>query len=201
MRNWIVFGIVFGMCLTCVGQVEARKKSVSKKTTTTAKKSETTTNKSETAPKQNVSGEEIKIEAEDFSGQGGGEVKIEENKVGASKKTIGNWNNAGQWVEWKFSIPKTGLYTITLQYATPEDACRSLIIDGAYPTADLERIFFKVTGGWGYQATEWQPWIVLNPDGQTPLKFNIKAGEHVLKLQQVYSPGLNLDYIVIKKVE
>ncbi|MDD5688590.1 MAG: hypothetical protein PHE88_12250 [Elusimicrobia bacterium] len=196
MRNWIVLGIVFGMCLVYTGQVEAKKRPVSKKTAAA-----TTTKKSETAAKQNVSGAEIKIEAEDFSGQGGGEIKIEENMSVASKKTIGNWNKPGQWVEWKFTVAKDGLYTITLQYATAEEPVRSLMIDGAYPTEDLRRIFFKTTGGWGGQATEWQPWIVLNPDGQTPLKFNIKAGEHVLKLQQVYSSILNLDYIVIKKVE
>ncbi|MDD5688436.1 MAG: hypothetical protein PHE88_11470 [Elusimicrobia bacterium] len=193
MKNWLVVGLVFGMCLTCVGQVEAVKKSISKKTATT-KKNNSKASKSDS--KSNKT--EIMIEAEDFSAQGGGEIKIEENKVGVSKKSIGNWNTPGQWVEWKFSVAKDGLFTITLKYATPEEPVRSLMIDGVYPTEDLKRIFFKPTGGWGGKETEWQPWIILNPDGQTPLKFNIKAGEHILKLQQVYSPGLNLDYIVIK---
>ncbi|MDD5688636.1 MAG: discoidin domain-containing protein [Elusimicrobia bacterium] len=31
MRNWIVLGLVFGMCLTCVGRVEAKKRVVKKK--------------------------------------------------------------------------------------------------------------------------------------------------------------------------
>jgi hypothetical protein len=34
MQKWVVFGLVLGMCISCIGQVEAIKKSIKKKTTT-----------------------------------------------------------------------------------------------------------------------------------------------------------------------
>ncbi|MDD5688227.1 MAG: discoidin domain-containing protein [Elusimicrobia bacterium] len=176
MRNWIVLGMVFGMCLTCTGQVEAKKKDISKKATTPKK--------SETVNKKKVSVPNIKIEAEDFDkgGEGVGYHDIEANNRGGQYRTDegvdiencseGGYNVgyvlAGEWLKYTINIKTAGTYTIEVRVACGGNGGSFHIeIDDVDKTGPLT---VPDTGGW-------QTWQTLIKKG-----VSLSAGQHIMKL-------------------
>jgi hypothetical protein len=59
------------------------------------------------------------VEAERFSGQGGGTVKAPSGRIHASGKIVTGWHmNVGHWLEWTITLPAPGAYHLVLKYAT-----------------------------------------------------------------------------------
>jgi hypothetical protein len=50
-------------------------------------------------------GVKVVVQAEDFCGQGGGEVTVTDKKVNAQGKAFLKWDLPGHWLEWKFNVP------------------------------------------------------------------------------------------------
>ena len=95
-----------------------------------------------------------------------------------------SWKYRHQWIEWEFTVPESGLYTLTLRtkqdYVSGAGASRRLYIDGAVPFAEARS--FTVP----YKLS-WQS-ITLGTEND-PWKFYLTAGEtHTIRLETVVGP-------------
>lgn len=91
-----------------------------------------------------------------------------------------NWQEAGQYIEWKFTVPEDGLYNITLKYRQENNvgmnSYRRILIDGIVPYSELEEYAFAYSSTFTKETLS---------DGEEPMLFELKAGEHTLKMQVV----------------
>ena len=95
--------------------------------------------------------------------------------------TIGgyNWSANGQWIEWTFTVPETGLYRLALKYRqnflSGMTANRRLLIDGEVPFAQAQTLLFP------YHSS-WQQEVIGDDSGD--FYFYFEAGEtHTLRLE------------------
>jgi hypothetical protein len=62
------------------------------------------------------------------------------------------WRATGQWIEWEFTVPEDGYYSIMIKgrqnYARGLVACRSLYIDNEIPFAQMQEIGFAFGNDW-----------------------------------------------------
>ena len=97
------------------------------------------------------------------------------NAVGGS-----NFAEAGQYIEWKFTVPKDGLYNITFKYRQEinvgMNSYRRILIDGEVPYSELEQYAFP------YNSTFTKE--TLNVNGEA-MQFALSKGEHTLRMQVV----------------
>lgn len=111
-------------------------------------------------------------------------TKVLLNEIGGEK-----WQIGGQWVEWSFEAPESGLYQIVARYKQSINAglfsSRSLTIDGVCPFAEAKSIQFKFSD-------DWQVGPLCDDDG-TPFLFYIEKGTHTLRLEVVL--GDMADYL------
>jgi hypothetical protein len=116
-------------------------------------------------------GVRVVAEGENFVAQGGGRATINQGVGGNAGKSV-NWGkNEGSWLEWKFSIPQTGLYNIALKYY-PTDMeekdrsfiIRELTIDGRYPFYEMTDIMLSYL---------WK----ANPDEEAKIKRDMEYGD------------------------
>jgi len=135
-------------------------------------------------------GKVVKVEAEDFVDQGGGEVGFYK-LINTSGRAITHWNKSvGHWLEWDFDVPSNGKYLIYARYTTRlENRSRSLTLDGVSPGAAYEKIAFPCTGGWSLSEDNWA-FKKLGPP------VSMQAGKHRLRMTNLDS-AVNLDYLVV----
>ena len=97
------------------------------------------------------------------------------NAVGGS-----NWQESGQYIEWKFTVPQDGLYNITLKYRQENNvgmnSYRRIMIDGEVPYSELEEYAFPYSSTFTKETLK---------SGDEPMRFELKAGEHTLGMQVV----------------
>ena len=97
------------------------------------------------------------------------------NAVGGS-----NFAEVGQYIEWKFTVPKDGLYSITFKYRQEinvgMNSYRRILIDGEVPYSELEQYAFP------YNSTFTKE--TLNVNGEA-MQFALSKGEHTLRMQVV----------------
>jgi hypothetical protein len=148
----------------------------------------------------------VVMEAEKFSGQGGGSVLIT-NRQGHSGSMITRWEaDRNHWLEWKFTALKPGTYAVVLRYCSGTDnGCRrALTLDGASPAEAFADIKLPYTGGFADRAADWQYLRVPAQPGAasdaTPAVLNLSAGQHTLRLSNLEG-GCGLDQILIVPVE
>ncbi|MDQ0058929.1 extracellular solute-binding protein [Paenibacillus harenae] len=101
------------------------------------------------------------------------------NKEGTGLNTMGGagWRVGGQWIEWEFDVPKTGLYQIGLKAANwfldGLPVQRTLYLDGEIPFDEMKAINFK------YEAN-WQ----MTPLGdEKPYWFYLEEGRHTIRME------------------
>ncbi|AWV35558.1 hypothetical protein CD191_24605 [Paenibacillus odorifer] len=88
------------------------------------------------------------------------------------------WRTGGQWAEWDFEIPESGLYNIAIRYGQwflngiPVE--RRIMIDGEVPFQELNALKFP------YKA-EWQVNKLGNEDGE--YFFYLEQGKHTLRME------------------
>jgi len=130
------------------------------------------------------------VQAEDFTGQGVGKVRVY-TRVGCVGKMITYWHtDLGHWLEWKVVAPKPGDYAIYARYATDCDSTRrSLAIDGKCPGPRYESIQFAPTGGYCAASDNWAT-RKLGP------AVKLTAGEHTIRMTNL-GDGLALDYLAV----
>ncbi|MBQ8953135.1 MAG: extracellular solute-binding protein [Clostridia bacterium] len=89
------------------------------------------------------------------------------------------WNNAGQWIQWRFEVPEDGWYTVTVKarqaYQRGALSCRSVYIDGEIPFDDLAAVSFAYSTAWNM--------MTLSDEAGEPYRFYLSKGEHTLRLE------------------
>jgi len=135
----------------------------------------------------------IKVEAETFTGQGGGEINIYKPES-VSGRAITYWHkDIGHWLEWTFEIPEAGHYNLFARYATgSHHAERDLMLDGKVPKDAYRRITFPWTGGWSGSQGVWR-YRKLGPP------VELAAGKHLMRMTNLRD-GLGVDYFLLKRV-
>ncbi len=135
-------------------------------------------------------------EAEAFTAQNGGDVHIRDDKPGVHGKAISHWDDKGLSLTWEVSVPTDGNYVFAACYCNPNGARRRLTIDGR----DIGVFTFAGSGGFGETPYEWTLFTV-NRDNGKPYVFPLKAGKHVVQLENMDGKGMNLDYVGFMKEE
>ncbi|HWT73451.1 MAG TPA: extracellular solute-binding protein [Mobilitalea sp.] len=93
--------------------------------------------------------------------------------------TIGgqNWEDEGQWIEWKINIPSDGYYRIGMRYRQNLNkgvtSSRSVMIDGEIPFEELADVKFNYS-------VNWQSMFL---GGDKPYLFYLTAGQHSIRMK------------------
>lgn len=93
--------------------------------------------------------------------------------------TIGgeNWKTAGQWMEWRVSVKKTGLYRLSIRckqnYESDLSCNRILYLDGKIPFREAACLSFPYANGWQ----------IYTLGGDEPYLLYLTEGEHTLRLE------------------
>ena len=90
-----------------------------------------------------------------------------------------NFKTVGQWVEYEFTVPESGFYTIALRSKQNDlsgmFASRTLYIDGELPFAECASLRFDYSDDWKCDSLT---------DGTTEFKFYLEAGvPHTLRFE------------------
>lgn len=99
--------------------------------------------------------------------------KIRMNMIGGF-----NWRIPGQWLEWEFEVPESGLYQIAIKsrqnvlrglYST-----RNLTVDGKIPFQEMKELRFLYDSAWK---------MVVLGDGKQPYLFHLTEGKHTIRME------------------
>ena len=94
------------------------------------------------------------------------------------------FSSSGQWIKWKLTVPKSGLYNITLRVRqnikSGFSSSRRLMIDGQVPFREADILTFESSGSW-YQKT-------LGNGHEDYLFFFEQGREYTLSLEAVPGP-------------
>lgn len=139
----------------------------------------------------------------------GGAAKIEKS-LGSKTSPVLLWDDKAEGYEWNFFIETEGLYEVEMEYyPLPGEVSpiqRKLYIDGEVPFREAENILFNRK--WEEQGDpffdingdevnpklaivyEWSTTKAYDLEGfySRPLKFYLKRGNHVLRLDYISSP-------------
>lgn len=92
-----------------------------------------------------------------------------------------NWTKAGQWLEWKTDIPKSGWYTLDFRYSQSYNknlpAHRRLYIDGEIPFAEANCFELAYEEKWAIAS-------LCDNDGNA-LKIWLEKGERTIRIEAV----------------
>ncbi|MEN6403785.1 MAG: hypothetical protein ABFD94_17720 [Armatimonadia bacterium] len=143
----------------------------------------------------------IVVQAEDFAEQQGGLAEIVSDRQAVWGKAITKWHNdLGHWLQWKFTVPKTGNYHVIFRYGTlSEKTRRSLEIDGKVPNPTAAEIAFPRTGGFGSSPQDWKYQTLQDAAGKD-LALPLTAGEHTLRMTNL-GDGMALDFIALVRAD
>jgi hypothetical protein len=133
-----------------------------------------------------------RVQAEEFAAQGGGEVQLREDKVGADGRSFSHWDAAGHWLEWTLTAPAAGRYLVAVRYCAQAGVRRAVALDGNA----LGEFSFPSTGGFSSDRSDWRHEVLRGPDG-APLVIELGAGEHTLRITNADGNGMNLDYVLL----
>lgn len=130
----------------------------------------------------------IRAEAEHWSAQGGGTVKVLDNPDASGGRTVSYWEDQGVWLEVTLEIPRAGDYLLSVGYALgwPETT-RQVSLNGR----PLGAIKLPGTGAWTIftAVTTSLPPLTLTP------------GKHTLRFYNADSVGLSLDWVALHTPE
>ncbi len=97
--------------------------------------------------------------------------------------TIGgqSWRSAGQWVEWEFVAPESGLYEfsahILQNFSRGIYVSRKISIDGKVPFAEFSEYGFIYRQSWHMEK--------LMAKDETPYKIYLEEGTHTIRMEAV----------------
>lgn len=139
---------------------------------------------------KNVSAEPIYISAETPSAVSDYQITPQNDQVSAKTEpqsasntlynTIGDsrWSGAGEWIEYKFTVEESGLYSIATRFKANGDngtyVSRKLYIDGEVPFTEAGNVKFA-------SADKWQ--LAYLSDGEEELNFYLEKGEHTIRFE------------------
>lgn len=138
---------------------------------------------------QNTSGVEIIMEGEAFSRKSDSGIQAGYDKSSAatvpsspavmSLNKMGgtNWQENGQWVEWKFDIKESGFYEISFRARQSSkygmSVLRRIRIDNEMPFKEMDAQTFKYARGW----------YIKTLGEETPYKFFLEQGSHTFQME------------------
>ena len=100
-------------------------------------------------------------------------ARIRLNMIGGE-----SWRVAGQWIEWEFDVPESGLYRISIKgrqnYNRGFVSNRSVLIDGQIPCQELAAVPFTYNNKWN---------MLTLKDNEGDLLFPLERGIHTLRVQ------------------
>ncbi len=131
-----------------------------------------------------------RTQAEDITAQGGGEVQIRDDKVGADENCFSHWDDPGHWLEWTLPVPEDGRYVLAVRYCATNGVRRAVSLDGE----QMGEFDFAGTGGYSSNANDWTHGLLRGSDGE-PVVLELSAGEHNLRMENVDGNGMNVDYL------
>lgn len=131
----------------------------------------------------------LMVQAEDFSGQGGGAVEITDRGSNVGKMITMWHQDIGHWLEWTLPVAEAGDYLLYARYATgSQNARRAVAIDGEVPDGVDAEVGFPPTGGFGNTPAEWRTQLLG--------RATLCVGEHTLRMTNL-GDGLALDYLAL----
>ncbi|MFW6156168.1 MAG: hypothetical protein ACOC7J_02520, partial [Armatimonadota bacterium] len=133
-----------------------------------------------------------RTQAEEIAAEGGGEVMIRDDKIGADGESFSHWDDEGHWIEWTLDVPEDGRYALVVRYCAMESPQRRVSVDGER----VEELSFPSTGGFSSGASDWVHEVVRGEDGE-PLVLDLSAGEHTVRMENVDGNGMNVDYLLL----
>lgn len=102
------------------------------------------------------------------------------NKSATLLNTIGgsSWRDGGQWLEWEFEVPESGLYQIGTRFMASwlneVPVQRTVSIDGVIPFQEMNAVDFPYS----------QQWQVSGLGGnEEPYLFYLEKGKHRLRME------------------
>lgn len=103
-------------------------------------------------------------------------VRLRINTIGQQ-----NWRNPGQWITWRFHVPKDGFYTIYIRarqnYVRGFFSTREISIDGQVPFKELQEVKFPYSS----------QWYMKTLGDEKPYRIYLTEGEHEITMKSV--PG------------
>lgn len=103
-----------------------------------------------------------------------GSKKIRYNTIGGSQ-----WEEVGQWIEWKVTVKESGLYNIAMHFKQAlkvnDISIRELTIDGRLPFAEAASLPFYYSGNWQD--------LALGDENGQPYEFYFTEGVHTIRLR------------------
>ncbi len=139
----------------------------------------------------------VVVQAEDFTGQGNGEVRLSETKRNIIGKAFLKWDATGHWLEWTVDAPHEGYYHLSVLYCTELDKCRRKLEVNGEVVEPAAPLVFASTGGWANQSDDWRLFTAPNPHADHPLLIPLKKGRNVIRLTNTNGRGVNLDYLAV----
>lgn len=123
--------------------------------------------------------------------------KIRLNTIGGYR-----WVLPGQWIEWEFEVPKTGLYQISIKarqniirglYSN-----RRLTIDGQVPFKEMRNLTFTYQNSWLMYTLgdEEEPYLFYLEEGTRRLRLEVVLGDlaEILRVAEDSVFSLNMAY-------
>jgi hypothetical protein len=136
----------------------------------------------------------LRIEAEQFAAEGGGEpIHVRNDKLNASALSLSHSDPKGLWLQWEFDAPVADKYYLLARYAVPTNSARAVTLDGQ----PLGEFLFPSTGGYGSDTADNWGITAMQANGR-PAALTLAAGKHTLKLENENGLGLNLDYFELR---
>jgi len=139
-------------------------------------------------------GAAIRIEGEDYAKAGGpSKLRVVQRDTASGGKVISYWEEQGVWLEWEFEAPAAGSYALSFRYACQwPDTCRRVEIDGRLADRGCEQARFETTGSWSQHAMH-----TLSDARGVPIVLSLSAGKHRVRMTNVNSRGLAVDFILL----
>jgi hypothetical protein len=121
-------------------------------------------------------------------------VELTDAKVGAVGRAFLHWDHAGHWLEWRLEVPAAGEYLLLLRACTAEPrVLRKLTVNGETPPA-AAAMELAGTGGYSNERDDWRTFVAAQTGGE-PLRLRLPAGTNTIRLENVDSVSLNLDWL------
>ena len=106
--------------------------------------------------------------------------RIVYNTIGGSQ-----WTNSGEWIEWEFEAPESGLYYLSAHFRQSlkdsRASVRSVSIDGKSPFQETQNWIFPYDSAWqcGWFADEnGEPYAVYLDKGPHTLRLTVSLGDY-----------------------
>jgi hypothetical protein len=133
----------------------------------------------------------LRTGAAGFTSEGGGTIRIRNDKLAASGLSLSHGNHKGHWLEWQVDVPEADDYFLVVRYAAPENAMRAITLDGK----PLPALRCAASGGYGSDARDNWAFAVLAEESGKPVSLRLSPGTHQVRLESPNGTGLDLDYL------